>query len=182
MTSIRFTATLRRPASPPSATWLFVVLPKTASAKLPTRGTVAVEGTFAGVAFAALAVPDGQGGHWLKIDRPLRDAAAANPGDKVAFVIAPAADEPEPDVPADLRTALAAAEPATRAAWTSLKPGQRRDWIDWITMPKKPETRAKRIAAARDMLGSGKRRVCCFDRSGIYGGGFAAPAAAPDDS
>ena len=90
MTSIRFTATLRRPVSPPSATWLFVVLPKAASAKLPTRGTVAVEGTFAGVAFAALAVPDGQGGHWLKIDRPLRDAAAASPGDKVAFVIAPA--------------------------------------------------------------------------------------------
>ena len=180
MTAIRFTATLRRPATPPSATWCFVVLPKTASAKLPTRGTVAVEGTLAGAAFVTLAVPDGQGGHWLKIERRLRAAARVSPGDDVAFAIAPTTNEPEPALPADLRAALAGADPATRAAWTSLKPGQRRDWIDWITMPKKPETRAKRIAAACDMLASGKRRVCCFDRSGKYGGGFAAPEPAPD--
>jgi hypothetical protein len=28
------------------------------------------------------------------------------------------------------------------------------------------------------MLAKGKRRVCCFDRSGQYGGNFCAPEAA----
>ena len=177
MTAVRFTATLRRPATPASATWTFVVLPKAASAKLPTRGTVAVEGTLGDAPFVALAVPDGQGSHWLKIERKVRDAAGVRAGDDVALAIAPTDREPEPKIPADLRATLADAAPASRAAWNALKPGQRRDWIDWITMPKKAETRAKRIAAACDMLASGKRRVCCFDRSGIYGGGFAAPEA-----
>ena len=37
---------------------------------------------------------------------------------------------------------------------------------------------ARRIQNACDMLASGKRRVCCFDRSGIYSKGFRAPKAA----
>ena len=36
---------------------------------------------------------------------------------------------------------------------------------------------ASRIESACDMLGSGKRRVCCFDRSGVYGKNLSAPAA-----
>jgi hypothetical protein len=35
--------------------------------------------------------------------------------------------------------------------------------------------RERRIANACEMLATGKRRVCCFDRSGIYSRGLAAP-------
>jgi hypothetical protein len=45
---------------------MFVNLPKRASAKLPSRGQVSVEGTINGAAFAATLEPDGKGGHWLK--------------------------------------------------------------------------------------------------------------------
>jgi len=87
--------------------------------------------------------------------------------------------ELEPRVPIDLRKALAAT-PAARAVWSDITPIARRDWIHWITSPKQSETRARRINGACEMLAAGKRRVCCFDRSGFYSKSFGAPEAAAD--
>lgn len=177
---IRFKARLSRPASPKGATWTFLLLPRDASAKLPTRSMTAVEGTFGGHPFAATLEPDGQGSHWLKVDRKLREAAGAQPGEQVELEIRPAERQPEPHVPPDLRKALDAA-PEAKATWSDITTIARRDWIQWITSAKRPETRVRRIDNACDMLGSGKRRVCCFDRSGIYSKGFSAPEAADQD-
>ena len=173
---IRFRATLLRPATAKAGSWTFLTLPKTASAKLPSRGMSSVEGTFNGRPFQATLEPDGQGSHWLKVDRKLREAADAAEGDVVTLEIAPAREEPEPKVPPDLRKALAAA-PEARALWSDITPIARRDWIQWITSAKRPETRARRIKNACVMLGAGKRNVCCFDRSGIYSNAFRGPSA-----
>lgn len=175
--TIRFKAKLLRPAEPANASWSFLVLPAAASAKLPARGMVTVDGRLEGHPFQATLEPDGQGSHWLKVSRAMREAAGAVVGDTVGLEVAPVAEEPEPRVPADLRKALAAA-PEAKAQWASITPVSRRDWIFWITSAKKDETRARRIANACDMLATGKRRVCCFDRSGMYGKGFGAPKAA----
>ena len=176
---IRFKAKLFRPAEGAEAeAWTFVVLPKTASAKLPSRSMTAVEGTLNGVEFEAMLQPDGQKSHWLKVDEKLRAAAGAEPGDTIELEIAPAAEEPEPDVPADLRAALATAEPKARATWEDITPIARRDWIHWIISAKQAETRARRVTNACSMLASGKRRVCCFDRSGFYAKSMSAPKAA----
>ncbi|WP_202405122.1 hypothetical protein [Xanthomonas sp. LMG 8992] len=43
--------------------------------------------------------------------------------------------------------------------------------------PAQVRTRFERIASTCDMLAVGKRRVCCFDRSGLYSKAFAAPQA-----
>ena len=175
---IRFKAKLSRPASPRGAAWTFLVLPATASAKLPTRSMVTVDGTLGGAPFQATLEPDGEGSHWLKVDRALREAAGAEAGDTVALEIAPVDKEPEPKVPADLRSALAA-NPAAKATWADVTPVARRDWIHWITSGKKAETRVKRIDTACDKLASGMRRACCFDRSGRYSrGNMGAPEAA----
>src|SRR5690606_10865992 len=111
--------------------------------------------------------PDGRRSHWLKLTKKLREAAGAEAGDVVTLEIAPSDKEPEPKVPADLRKALAAATEA-RALWKQITTVARRDWIQWITSAKKPETRARRIDSTCDMLAKGKRRVCCFDRSGFH--------------
>jgi len=174
---IAFKATLQRPTKPANATWSFLVLPTAASAKLPARGQVSVAGTLGGESFKATAEPDGQGSHWLKVSRALREAASANVGDSVAVELAPTDEVVEPPVPAYMRSALAAS-PAAKAVWNDLKPAGRRDWILWMTSAKKAETRTKRAASACDMLASGKRRVCCFDRSGIYSNSLSAPVAA----
>ena len=175
---IRFTATLFRPAATAKAvSWTFLTLPKEASAKLPARGMVSVEGTFNGSPFRATLDPDGQGGHWLKVDRKLREAAGAEAGDVVTLEIAPVAEEPEPTVPADLRKALAAAPTKAREVWSDITPAARRDFIHWITSGKRAETRVKRIDTACDMLAKGKRRPCCFDRSGMYAKSLNCPVA-----
>src|SRR5882757_11455282 len=103
-TLIRFKAKLLRPAdSEKGDSWTFLILPKNASAKLPSRGMTAIEGTINGVAFQAALEPDGQKSHWLKVDRKLSKSAGVDAGDIVTLEIAPAAEEPEPKVPADLR-------------------------------------------------------------------------------
>jgi len=172
---IRFKAKLLRPdtAGKP-ASWTFLVLPKGASAKLPTRNQTTVKGTLNGQPFRATLEPDGQRSHWLKVNRKLREAARASAGDVVTLEIAPAGAEAESRIPADLRKALAAA-PKARALWSDITPVARRDWIQWITTAKQAETRARRVSNACQMLAGGKRRVCCFDRSGYYSKGFGAP-------
>ena len=99
---IRFKAKLLRPEMEPARpradqrekadSWTFLILPKTASAKLPSRGMTAIEGTINGVPFQAELEPDGQKSHWLKVNRKLREAAGADAGDIVRLEIAPAAD------------------------------------------------------------------------------------------
>ena len=177
--TIRFKAKLLRPAeSEKTDSWTFLVLQKNASAKLPSRGMTAIEGTINCFPFQAVLEPDGQKSHWLKVDRELRERAGADAGDIVALEIAPAAEEPEPEVPADLKKALAAAAPKTRTVWSDITPNARRDWIHWITSAKQSETRARRIKNACSMLAAGKRRVCCFDRAGFYSKSLSAPKAA----
>ncbi|MEY2481501.1 MAG: hypothetical protein QOK24_29 [Verrucomicrobiota bacterium] len=173
---IRFKAKLFRPAERAKAdAWTFLTLPKNASAKLPSRGMTAIEGTINDFPFQATLEPDGQKSHWLKVDPKIREAAGADAGDIVTLEIAPAEEEPEPTVPADLRKALATAAPKARALWSNITPIARRDWIHWITSAKQPETRTRRIKNACSMLAAGKRRVCCFDRSGFYSKSLSAP-------
>jgi len=175
---IRFNAKLFRPAATAKASsWTFLALPKNASAKLPSRGMTTVEGTINGFPFRATLEPDGQRSHWLKVNRKMREAAGADAGDTLALEIAPTGEEPEPKVPADLRKALTTAQKA-RALWSDITPVARRDWIQWIVSAKRPETRARRIDNACAMLAAGKRRVCCFDRSGVYSKSFSSPKAA----
>jgi hypothetical protein len=185
--SIRFKAKLLRPAMEPArpradqrlkTDWTFLILPKNASAKLPSRGMTAIEGTINGCPFQAVLEPDGQKSHWLKVERKLREAAGAEAGDIVTLEIAPAAKERESTIPTDLKKALAAADPKTRKLWSDITPNARRDWIHWISSAKQAETRARRIKNACSMLAAGKRRVCCFDRSGFYSKSMSAPKAA----
>ena len=178
-TSIRFKAKLFRPAqSEKGESWTFLTLPKNASAKLPSRGMTAIEGTINGFPFQATLEPDGQKSHWLKVDRKLSKSAGAAAGDMVTLEIAPAGKDTEPEVPTDLRKALATAAPKARALWSDITPNARRDWIHWIASPKQAETRTRRIKNACSMLAAGKRRVCCFDRSGFYSKSMSAPKVA----
>ncbi|MES2015293.1 MAG: YdeI/OmpD-associated family protein [Pseudomonadota bacterium] len=177
-TQSRFKVKLLRPAQPGSDTsWTFVVLPKEASEKLPRRGRTTVDGSINGHSFRATLEPDGQLSHWLRVSKELREAAGADIGDVVNVEIVAVEYEPEPDIPFDLLAALKANAQA-RAGWDSTTTIARLDWIHWITSAKQAKTRAQRISNACDMLGSGKRRVCCFDQSGYYSKAFSAPQAA----
>lgn len=64
-------------------------------------------------------------------------------------------------LPADLRKNLIA-NPAAQAAWQSLTPLARNEWICWVTSAKKAETRSSRIKRILTDLVAGKRRPCCW--------------------
>jgi hypothetical protein len=160
--TIRFSAKLFRPkANEKLGSWTLLTLPKNASAKLPSRDMTMVEATINGFPFRAALEPNGEGSHWLRVNKAMHDAAGADAGDTVTVEITRAGEEPETRLPMDLREALAAAPPA-QALWADITPIARRDWILWISSAKQPETRRSRIEKACDMLASGKRRVCCF--------------------
>ena len=65
------------------------------------------------------------------------------------------------DVPADLRKALVADSRAL-AAWESLTPLARNEWICWIISVKKSETRAEHVERVITELKEGVRRPCCW--------------------
>ena len=171
----KFSAKLLRPALPSGdSPWSFVVLPKEVSEMLPRRGRTTVEVALNDHSFQSTLEPDGQLSHWLKISDEQRVAAGAMVGELGAFEITTLPQEPEPELPSDLREALSAS-PAAKEVWDDTTAIARVDWIHWIVSAKQAKTRDKRIRDACDKLASGKRRVCCFDPSGFYSKALSAP-------
>lgn len=64
-------------------------------------------------------------------------------------------------VPPDLTKALTA-DPTIVTAWNDLTPLARNEWICWVTIVKKEETRKQHIERACEELLQGKRRPCCW--------------------
>ena len=158
--AIRFEAQLRRLGS-----WTILRLPDDASAKLPSRGQVAVAGLVNRKAFRTVLEPDGRRGHWLKVDEKLREALAVSEvseGETVAVEVEPSKDWPEPVLPNDFQAALAGA-PDISELWHDITPMARWEWVRWINATKNPETRKRRVEVGISKLRSGKRRPCCFD-------------------
>lgn len=143
---------------------VLLTLPKEASAKLPSRGVAAVEGTINGVPFTAVLEPDGKESHWSRVNAAVLEAAGAGAGERVVVAITPAKECPEPKVPVDLEEVLVA-DPAAHALWMDITPMARWDWVRWIGSAKRPETRQRRVESVCSRLHAGKRRPCCFDRN-----------------
>ena len=69
--------------------WTILKLPRSASAKLPSRGMTLVEGTINGFHSKIVLEPDGKGSHWFPIDPGLRKAAGIDAGHTVTMAIEP---------------------------------------------------------------------------------------------
>ena len=64
---------------------------------------------------------------------------------------------PPVKVPADLRAALKGDEAASKA-FAKLSYSHRREYVDWVEEAKRPETRARRIAAKVERVAKGLPR------------------------
>lgn len=147
-----------------AGTEVVLVLPSEASAQLPARGMVAVQGTISGVNLVAVLEPDGNGSHWFRVSEALQKSMGVAAGGAVALVIESTKNWPEPKVPSDLAQSLSNEE-GTQLLWQDLTTAARWDWIRWINAAKQPETRQRRVDSIGSRLKAGKRRPCCFDRS-----------------
>ena len=137
--------------------WLVLRLPEAASRKLPSRGQVAVEATLNGRRFQTVLEPDGRSGHWMRVDK--RRTAA----DTLTVEVEPLKEWPEPDLPEDLRAALAEAPQSIRDIWSDITPMARWEWVRWVNATRNPETRRRRVEVTISKMQNGKRRPCCFN-------------------
>lgn len=65
------------------------------------------------------------------------------------------------ELPADLRKALVA-KPQALAAWKSITPLARNEWICWTITVKQQKTRDEHIRRTVKELAEGMRRPCCW--------------------
>ena len=138
-------------------------LPKKASGNLPSRGQVAVQGTINGHKFQTVLEPDGGFGHWMRIDGKLQHTTALSAGATATLEIESLKDWPEPNLPQDLETALAAAPQKIQDLWKGITPMARWEWVRWINATQNPDTRTRRVEVSISKMKSGKRRPCCFN-------------------
>ena len=139
---------------------LLLDVPDVVSKRARSSGMTTVEGTINGHPFRATLEPNTSAGHWLPVNKAMRQGADADVGDAVQLAILE--PEPEPIMPGDLRVALTASDKA-KTLWKDLTPIGRTDWIRWIVSAKQPETRARRITRTVEQLSEGKRRPCCVN-------------------
>ena len=156
--AIRFDATLSA-----IGTSTVVRLPEAASKDLPSRGQVAVHGTINGVGFQTVLEPDGNSGHWMRVDDTLQHSAGISAGDTARLGIEVTRDWPEPSVPQDLAAALAAAPQQIQNLWNEITPMARWEWVRWVNATNNPDTRRRRVEVSISKMQSGKRRPCCFN-------------------
>jgi uncharacterized protein YdeI (YjbR/CyaY-like superfamily) len=138
-------------------------LPEAASKRLSSRGQVAVRGTINDHEFQAVLEPDGCFGHWMRVDEELQKVAGTRAGDTATLEIESTKVWPEPHVPPDFETALAAAPQKIQNLWTDITPMARWEWVRWVNATNNPDTRRRRVEVSISKMKSGKRRPCCFN-------------------
>ena len=82
----------------------------------------------------------------------INESGVGTPAKKAARRVKPA-----PRTPPDLRAGLERNAKA-QAAWDSSSPSHRREYVEWITEAKRPETRARRVRTTVEWLTEGKSR------------------------
>jgi uncharacterized protein YdeI (YjbR/CyaY-like superfamily) len=65
------------------------------------------------------------------------------------------------DLPDDMRKALRA-DATALVAWEDITPLARNEWICWVTIVKKAETRKEHVERLVAQLKEGTRRPCCW--------------------
>jgi len=92
---------------------------------------------------------------YVPLNRANREAAGVHAGDEVEVVLALDTEPRTVDVPADLAAALAA-DATAQERFSAMSYSHRREYVDWIEEAKRPETRARRVAACAERVRTGR--------------------------
>jgi bifunctional DNA-binding transcriptional regulator/antitoxin component of YhaV-PrlF toxin-antitoxin module len=129
----------------------YVVVPHEVAEAAGLRTKARVRGTVDGVPYRS-SLMKYSGVFHMGVHKATLAKAGVEPGARVEVTIE-IDDEPLPTdiVPDDFAKAIAK-KPTTAAAWKRLAPSHKREHVKHILEAKKPETRARRIAKAIEML------------------------------
>jgi len=109
--------------------------------RIPVAGTI--DGSF--FRTRAFRMGEFQG---IRFNKQILLAADRGPGDRVIIEVWRDEGERMVDVPADLADALG----PLRTAFDGFSYTHRREWVQWVTEAKKPETRERRVAQVVDQV------------------------------
>jgi Bacteriocin-protection, YdeI or OmpD-Associated/Domain of unknown function (DUF1905) len=118
------------------------------------KGRLPVTGTINGFKFRTTVAPM-RGEYFICVNRQMREGGKCGVGDTVKVVMEPDTAPRTVQVPPDLKEAIAA-DKFAQAAWDKYCYTHRKEFAQWITEAKKPETRARRLEKAVQMLAAGK--------------------------
>lgn len=144
---MEFTGTVEAARPGGSGGGAYVRLPDDVAASFGTRGQVRVKGTLNAVPYRSNLMPLGGGAFALGVHK----AAGVTFGDAVTVTVERDDEPREVVVPEELQAALDA-DAVARAAWERLAPSHRREHADAVAEAKRPETRARRVEKALEML------------------------------
>jgi hypothetical protein len=118
------------------------------------KSRVPVTGTINGFKFRTTVCPM-RGEYFVCVNRFMREGGKCGVGDTVKIVMEPDTAPRIIAAPPDLKKALKT-NPAAQAAWDRYSYTCRKEFAQWITEAKKPETRARRLEKSIAMLAAGR--------------------------
>ena len=118
------------------------------------RARVPVTGTINGFKFRTTVCPM-RGEYFVCVNRFMREGGKCGVGDTVKVVMEPDTAPRTITAPPDLKKAMRT-NPAAQASWDRYSYSHRKEFAQWITEAKKPETRARRLEKAIEMLAAGR--------------------------
>ena len=126
---------------------LGITIPFNVEEVFGTRARVPVKGTINGFAFRSSIFPEGNGVHYMAVNKAMREGAKVRAGDRAEVVMerddAPRIITPPPDFARALK-----ANKAASARWEKLSYTNQKEYVKAIEEAKKPETRTRRIEKA----------------------------------
>ncbi len=143
-----FDAVIQSPPDAPRAAYICV--PFDVKEVFGTKARVAVKGTFDDQKYSGTIQPM-TGGHVIGVSAEVRKALGKNTCDSIHVVMEQDAEERTVEIPADLMTALDS-NPAARDYFNKLPYSHRKEYVEYITEAKKPDTRVRRVEKTIDDL------------------------------
>lgn len=145
-------------AKGPGGAWTFLPIPFSVEKEFGKKTRIAVSGTLNGFAFRNSLMPEGDGTHSMAVGKALQAGAKANPGDRVKVSLQVDEMERPVEVPDELKRAFKN-HAGAKAAFDALAYSSRKEYAEWISTAKRPETKVARIEKALELLKAGVKRL-----------------------
>jgi len=135
----------------PSRGWgAFVIFPHSTLQEFGIKGRVPVQALFGGIPYTGSLMPSGSGFHFLGVRKSIRDQLGKEPGDLVRVELWKDELPRSVDLP-EIFVSLLKKEKLF-AAFETLSFTRRKEYRNYITTPKREETRGRRMARALELL------------------------------
>lgn len=144
-----FRAPLER--KPGNLGWTIVKIPFDAAKLWGVRGSIRVQGEINGFAFRTSLFPDGEGNHFLLVNRAMQKGGRAAAGMVANFRLAPDREKPRFDLPPELMPVINQ-DRALRRYFDGLSPSMRNDIARYVAEPKSAEARHRRAEQLAERL------------------------------